>query len=170
MQDQRLDQWNEIWKERVKGKSNYEIAKKFGLSITNVRNVLAACRKECIGSRKGMVEEEMHLDLSRCDDIIANYTPVAAAMTVMVQRMNANGDAYTTEEWNYPMHAAKIILDAIKMRAAILGYGKETGTDKGLDSDSLLWVRRASEAKVVNVSKAEPVNNQDSSLDLSWPE
>jgi hypothetical protein len=168
--DQRLNQWHEIWQARVSGKSTYQIAKAFGLTIGNVKNILAECRKEFRGETKNNVEEEMHLDLARCDEMLSQYQPVAAAMTVMVQRMNANGDAFTDDEWKYPLAAAKIVLDTIKLRGEILGYKKDGPVEKGQDNDSILWMRRATEAKVVRTEPVTPVNTQDAPLDLSWPE
>lgn len=170
VQDQRLEQWDAIWKLRVSGKSDYDIAKAFGLTITQVRNVLAECRKEFRKSIKGNIEEEMHLDLARCDKVISDYSEVAAMGTVLVIR-NRNGECSTDEEWKYPLAATKMVLDAVKLRAAILGYGKAMSQDKREDSDSILWMRRANDAKEVKIVKSEPANgSQDAPLDLSWPE
>jgi hypothetical protein len=172
VQDQRLEQWHTIWQLRVAGLSLYDIAKKCNLTITNVRNILDECRKEFRGSLKNIVEEEMHLDLARCDEIIAIHQPVSQMQSVMVQRMNSKGESYTDDEWKYPMESTKLVLAAIKLRGEILGYKKDNPAEKGMDSDSILWVRRAAEAKVIQAEPLQSVPNtpEDSALDLSWPE
>lgn len=166
--DQRLEQWHQIWNARVSGLSPYKIAMQFDLTVQQVNNVLSDFRKQYIEERDQGVEQELQLDLERCNNLIAIYTPVAEAMTVMVQKTNSQGESYTEDEWIYPLHAGKMILSAIKMRSQLMGYDSEKSSAKASQSD--LWLRRSEEARVVNNQvKVKPVDQSaEDPLDLSF--
>lgn len=110
----------EAWRLRTMGYRVYEIAEKMRTSESQVnlwlKDSLAAIQR----STKGLVELDKELELSRTEELIKHYFPLALMSHVMIERMR-NGEPVPVEDFDQPQHATWIIIELIKMRCKIKG-------------------------------------------------
>jgi len=110
----------EAWRLRTMGFKVYEIAAKLDASETQVNVWLQDAMVAIRGATKGLVDLDKELELSRTEELLKHYMPLAVMDHVMIERIR-QGEAVPQEDFEIPQRNAWIVIELIKLRCKIKG-------------------------------------------------
>jgi len=111
----------EVWRQRTLGKRVYEIAEMFGVTDAQVRAWLEDALLQVRAMTNELIEIDKELELSRTEELLARYMPLALMDSIAVERIQ-QGEPVAIEDLEQPQRCAYICLELIKLRCKLKGF------------------------------------------------
>jgi hypothetical protein len=110
----------EAWKLRVMGKPVWEIASIMQTTSTQVHVWLQDALAQVRAKTQDWVELDRELELSRTEELLQHYMPLAVCDRVVVERIQ-QGEPVGLDDIEQPQRCAYIVMELIKLRAKLKG-------------------------------------------------
>jgi hypothetical protein len=110
----------EAWKYRVMGKTVWEIASIMQTTSTQVHVWLQDALAQVRSKTQDWIELDRELELSRTEELLQHYMPLAVCDRVVVERIQ-QGEPVGLDDVEQPQRCAYIVMELIKLRAKLKG-------------------------------------------------
>lgn len=110
----------EAWRLRTGGYKVYEIAEQLQATTSQVTVWLQDALAQVRSGTKDLIDLDRELELSRTEELLKHYMPLAVFDSVTFERMQ-RGEPISVEDFEAPQKAAWIVIELIKLRCKVLG-------------------------------------------------